>query len=87
MEYFVIGLYAAAFGLNVLFAWLGARWVARKGYPELYWLMFVIGVFAGFVMTLLVISVMPGKARRVPRRSLHRKLPAPRLPQGRVRES
>jgi hypothetical protein len=83
MEYFQIAVYVVALGLNVLFGWLGARWIARKGYPEMYWLMFALSVVAGFIVPLIVISILPGKARHVPRRSLNRKPPAPRMPQPR----
>lgn len=83
MTYFEIVAYPIAFGLNVLFSWLGARWIARKGYPELKWLMFGLGILIGFVLQLMVVSFMPGKRRPVPRRSLHRALPAAHMPQPR----
>ncbi|MBK8205185.1 MAG: hypothetical protein IPK87_00200 [Planctomycetes bacterium] len=80
MAYFEIVAYSIAFGLNVLFSWLGARWIERKGYPELKWLMFVLGTLTGFVLQLMVVSFMPGKRRSVPRRSLRRAMPAPQMP-------
>jgi hypothetical protein len=84
MEYFEIGAYAVLFVLNVLFSWLGARWIERKGYAEIKWLMFGLGICMGFVMQLLVISFLPGKRRPVARRSLNRTLPTARMPQPRV---
>lgn len=83
METYEIIGYSIMFGLNLLFSWLGARWIAKKGYPELKWLMFGLGIAIGFVMQLLVISFMPGKRRPVRRRSLHRKLPQARMPEAR----
>lgn len=85
MEFLPIATWGIGIFLNVLFSWLGALWIEKKGYPELKWIMFGVGIVIGFVLQLIVITFMPGKRRPVPRRSLHRKLPQARLPERRER--
>jgi MFS family permease len=86
METIELVILGFALSLNVLFGWLGARWVARKGYPDWRLPVFVASLFAGFVLPLILISVLPGRRHPAPRRSLHRKLPNARMPQPRKRE-
>ena len=88
METFEIVAYSVLFGLNVLFGWLGARWVKKKGHPELTWVIWLVSLLAGFFWALIIVSFLPAKARRVPRRQLMRspghkpnlRMPKPRGP-------
>lgn len=90
MELFEVIAYGVLFGLNVLFGWLGSKWVTKKGYPELGWVIWLCCIVAGFVVPLLVVSFLPGRAHRVPRRRLKRgpghlapaRMPEPRKPAG-----
>lgn len=84
MEPLQLTVYAIAFVLNVFFGWLGSRWMARKGYPEYGWLIWLACILAGFVVPLIAVSLLPGRGQPVRRRSLHRQLPKARLPQPRV---
>lgn len=84
MEPLIITIYAIAIALNIFFGWLGSRWMARKGYPELGWLIWLACIVTGFVLPLLVVSFIPGRRKPVPRRSLQRQLPKARLPERRV---
>ncbi|MCA8916893.1 MAG: hypothetical protein KDB90_15980 [Planctomycetes bacterium] len=86
MEWVELLIYGIAFVLNVLFGWLGARWVARKGYPEWRTAVWMSSIFLGFVVPLIIISAIPGRARPVPRRNLQRRLPNARMPLPRQRD-
>lgn len=84
MDYFEIGVYGVMFGLNVLFGWLGMKWMQRKGYAETAWVILVLSLVIGFVLPLLVVSFLPGRRHPAPRRNLQRRaLPAANLPQPR----
>jgi len=83
METHELVIYGILGALNALFGVLGWRWIARKGYPELGWVMLLLSLLIGFVVPLLVISLLPGRGRPVARRSLRRVLPPARMPAAR----
>jgi hypothetical protein len=83
MEPTQIVVYSIALVLNVLFGWLGSRWMAKKGYPEYGWIIWLASIVGGFIVPLIVVSILPGRGRPVKRRPLVRKLPQARMPQPR----
>lgn len=78
-----IVMLAVFLGLNVLFGFLGMRWMQRKGYPDSAWVILVLSICSGFVLPLLVVSFLPSRRRVVARRALPTaaQRPQARMPQ------
>ncbi|MBX3458836.1 MAG: hypothetical protein KF696_02585 [Planctomycetes bacterium] len=84
MEHFEIIAYGVLFVLNVLIGWACMGWMRRKGYADSAWVALVVSVAAGFVIAVLLVSFLPGRAHPAHRRPLNRPMLRPRLPQPKI---